>query len=122
LRIKGQLRRKADPRGGEGYDARKAPHLECPECFVEGIAQPFLKDTRDLSEGAQRLYAGVKVTKDGIEIKMHDPMAALLNVAKHIGMFANKRGCADKESGAIPIQIVGIQIVRPEEPATDVVE
>src|ERR1022692_4215591 len=95
-----------DPAGGEGYDVRKPPHHDCPECFGEGVAIPFPKDTRHLSEGARWLFAGVKVTKDGIEIKMHDQMAALLNIAKHLGMFVTKVEHSGK-NGAIPITIVG---------------
>ena len=95
-----------DPQGGEGYDGRKAVHPDCPECFGEGIAIPFPKDTRHLSEGARRLYAGVKVTGGGIEIKMHDQVAALLNVAKHLGMFVTKHEHGGSADGPIPISII----------------
>jgi len=77
-----------DELGGPGYDARKAPHTACPECFGEGVVTPFLKDTRFLSEGARRLYAGIKVTKDGIEVRQHDKVSALSKVGQHLGMFA----------------------------------
>jgi len=76
--------------GGVGYDARREPHPECPECFGEGIAVPFARDSRRLSADARRLYAGVKVTKDGMEIKMHDQHAALVNVGRHLGMFVDR--------------------------------
>jgi len=48
-----------DPQGGIGYDARKDPNPDCPECFGEGVALVHAKDTRDLSPTAKRLYAGV---------------------------------------------------------------
>jgi phage terminase small subunit len=76
-----------DPEGGVGYDRRKPPHPDCPECFGDGHEQAHVKDTRNLSEQAKLLYAGVKQTKDGIEVKMHDQAAARANVAKHLGMF-----------------------------------
>jgi phage terminase small subunit len=96
-----------DEQGGAGYDARKDPHPHCPECFGEGVAIPFLKDTRTLSEGARQLYAGVNVTKDGIEIKMRDQDAALLNVAKHLGMFTTRVEHEHTgKGGAIPIKII----------------
>lgn len=79
-----------DPAGGDGYDATRAPHPACPECHGEGVGYAHAKDTRHLSAAAQRLYAGVKVTKDGMEVKMHDQAAALVNVAKHLGMFVEK--------------------------------
>ncbi len=105
-----------DPMGGEGYDARKMPHPDCPECFGEGEVVPFPKDTRYLSESARRLYAGLKVTKDGIEIKTRDQDAALLNVAKHLGMFVTKVEHSGANGGAIPIEIVGVEIVAPKGP------
>src|SRR5579862_4930078 len=76
-----------DPEGGSGYDARKAPHPECPECFGEGVEKHFVKDTRRLSPAARLLYAGVKITREGLEIKMRDQDGALVNVATHLGMF-----------------------------------
>ena len=100
-----------DQLGGEGYDARKSPHANCPECFGEGVAVPFPKDTR--SEGARRLLAGVKVTKDGIEFKMRDQDAALLNLAKHLGMFRSKHEHTGKDRGAMPIEVIRIEIVEP---------
>lgn len=76
--------------GGLGYDARKPPRPDCIECFGEGEGQAFFKDTRTLSTPARRLYGGVKITKGGIEVIMHNPMEALVNVAKHLGMFIEK--------------------------------
>lgn len=36
------------------------------------------------------LYAGVKQTQGGFEVKMHDQLAALQSVARHLGMFNDK--------------------------------
>ena len=47
-------------------------------------------DTREVKGSAALLYAGVKVTKDGIELKVHDQAKALDNVARHLGMFTDK--------------------------------
>lgn len=58
-----------DEEGGEGFDPRLPPHEDCPECFGQGIGREFFKDTRNLSPAAQALYAGVKVSKEGLEIK-----------------------------------------------------
>lgn len=79
-----------DVQGGIGFDPRRLPAPECPECFGEGVGQAFAKDTRHLSVAARRLYAGVKLTRDGLDIKMRDQDAALVNVAKHLGMFVDK--------------------------------
>lgn len=76
-----------DPQGGTGYDPRKDPNPECPECFGQGEQTVFALDTRDLSPAAKLLYAGVKQTEKGFEVKMHNQTEALLNVGKHLGMF-----------------------------------
>lgn len=79
-----------DPLGGIGYDATRGPNAKCPECFGMGHGEAFLKDTRDLPPAARSLYAGVKVTKDGLEVKMHDKVAALTKVGQHLGMFVER--------------------------------
>jgi len=74
-------------RGGVGYDARRGPHPDCPECFGLGHGEVFVKDTRHLAPAARSLFGGVKVTKDGIEVRMHDKVSALTKVGQHLGMF-----------------------------------
>lgn len=76
--------------GGFGFDAKADPHEDCPECHGEGRGVPHIHDTRKLRPGARALYAGVKVTKDGIEVKMHDQGKALENIARHLKMFVDK--------------------------------
>lgn len=78
-----------DELGGVGYDPRKSPHADCPECWGEGVERAFIHDTRHLSPAAVRLYAGVRQMKDGVEVKMHDQQAALINVGRHLGMFGD---------------------------------
>jgi phage terminase small subunit len=78
-----------DEEGGGGFNATHDPNPECPECHGEGVGVPFMKDTRDLGPGAAAAYAGVKVTKDGIEIKTHDPVRALELLGKHLDLFTD---------------------------------
>lgn len=92
--------------GGIGYDPRKPPSPDCPECFGEGERHVFVKDTRELSSQSRRLYAGVKETKDGIEIKMRDQDAASVNVAKHLGMFVEKHEHTGKDGGPMQMEIL----------------
>lgn len=49
-----------------------------------------MHDTRKLKGPAKALYDGVKVTKDGFEVKTLDRQKALDNVARHLGMFNDK--------------------------------
>lgn len=76
--------------GGLGFDPKLTPHAKCPKCSGEGYGQVHALDTRKLSPAARALYAGVKATKDGLEIKMHDQFAALALVGKHLGIANDK--------------------------------
>ena len=76
-----------EDQGGIGFNPRKLPHPECPNCGGDGDARVVLKDTRTLSTRAAALYAGAKQTKDGIEIKMHSKLDALEKLAKHVGLY-----------------------------------
>ncbi len=74
-----------DPAGGFGYTPKRDPHPDCPECFGEGVPRVKVGNSR-----GNPLYAGAKRTKDGIEVKIHDQMAALTNIAKNLGMLTEK--------------------------------
>jgi hypothetical protein len=76
-----------NPKGGIGFDPRKTPHQECPECHGDGDGRAIVGDTREFAREELALYAGVKVKKDGIEVCMADRMAALEKVARHVGFF-----------------------------------
>ena len=88
-----EYRRVCCPHCHEGnvIDPRRFPDVNCPTCFGDGIGIPFPKDTRRLTGDARLLYAGLKITKDGLEIKMHDQQAATMAVAKHLGMLVEKK-------------------------------
>ncbi len=87
----GNLSETFDERGGVGYDRRKDPNPDCPECFGEGVEVVFAKDTRKLSPAARALYAGVKTTEKGLEIKMHSKEAAIKLAAQHLGMISDSK-------------------------------
>jgi phage terminase small subunit len=78
-----------DELGGDGFNGSLDPAMNCPECFGDGEVQVFAKDTRDLSPNAKLLYAGVRQTKHGFEIQMHDQLAALTSVGRALGLFGN---------------------------------
>lgn len=76
--------------GGYGYDHTAEPAAECPRCRGDGIGRSHITDTRRLTGAARLLYAGIKETRDGIEAKMHDQMAAIDKLMRHLGMFKDK--------------------------------
>ncbi|MDF2854216.1 MAG: Terminase small subunit [Neobacillus sp.] len=73
--------------GGYGFDRLADPDTDCPKCRGEGNPDIFLADTRKLEPKSKMLYAGIKQTQAGIEIKFRDQDKALENVARHLGMF-----------------------------------
>lgn len=79
-----------DDTGGYGYDRLADPHSDCPVCRGEGRLDLHMADTRKLGPKGRLLYAGVKQTQAGIEIKMHDQAKAWENVARHLGMFKDR--------------------------------
>lgn len=79
-----------DHEGGVGFDRRREPHPECPECNGEGVEYSFFKDVRKLSPAAARLYAGVKHTKDGIKIETRSQDKAIELAAKCLGLMRDK--------------------------------
>jgi len=76
--------------GGYGYDPGEPPNPDCPECDGNGHARVHINDTRHLTGSARRLFAGLKQTQNGIEVKMRDQDAALQNIARHLGLFNDK--------------------------------
>lgn len=87
--------------GGYGFDRTLRPHPKCPKCKGEGQGEVFVNDTRDLPITAKPLYAGVKVTKDGLEVKLQDQGKALENVARHLGMFNDKKTLLGPDGGPL---------------------
>lgn len=76
--------------GGMGFDRTRPPNPGCPECKGEGYGRMHVKDTRRLGKAAGFMFAGIKLGKDGLEVKMHDQLNALEKVGRHLGMFTDK--------------------------------
>ena len=80
-----------------------------------------------ISENAQRALATMKVKRyleghgddarnvEVTEFKIADKLPALVKLGQHIGMFVTKVEHSGKGGGAIPITIVGVEIVEPKE-------
>lgn len=80
---------------GAWFNGTLAPNPACPECFGRGHEVMYLADTRTLSPSARRLYAGVKMTKEGIEVKTRSKEAAQDKLMRHLGLYE-----ADNRQGA----------------------
>lgn len=79
-----------DESGGLGFDPRLDPHVGCPECFGEGVQHEVIADTRKVPADLQAMFAGVKRTKDGIEIKTLSKDRILELMFRHHGLLNDK--------------------------------
>ena len=92
-----------DGLGGFGFTPHRPPLDDCPVCYGKGNPEFCVADTRRLSGPARKLYAGVKKTKDGIEILKRDQDGALKNIATYLGMVIERKQIAGPGGGAIPV-------------------
>lgn len=76
-----------DEQGGIGFDANRPPHPECPECYGDGHPREVIHDTRNLSPAAAQLYAGLKRTKEGLQVLTHSREAFAEKLWKHFGLY-----------------------------------
>jgi hypothetical protein len=84
----GKNRLGLDTLGGDGYTTRRDPNPNCTECAGQGVTINVTADTRKLSKGAQALYRGVKLDKQGrIEVLMANADIANGLLAKHYGII-----------------------------------
>lgn len=105
--------------GGYGFNATVTPHAGCTVCFGEGHGRVHFNDTREVKGPALLLYAGAKVSKEGIEVKVHDQAKALENVARHLGMFKDRVEHSGPNGGPIPLMPTTIELVAPNVESED---
>lgn len=72
--------------GGFGFRPDRDPVISCNNCYGEGVQSVFVADTRNLKGKAKFLYAGLKQTRDGVQVLMRDQDEALRNISKYLGM------------------------------------
>lgn len=76
--------------GGLGFVETGFPNEECPKCCGEGVGQFHAADTSQLEGDARWLYAGVKQTLNGFEIRMANQEAARRDLLKIIEARKNR--------------------------------
>jgi phage terminase small subunit len=79
-----------DEAGGEDFYRLREPNEECPECCGDGELDVHVADSRLLTGSSRRLFAAVKTTKEGVEVKMRDQDKALELLGRHLAMFTDK--------------------------------
>lgn len=95
--------------GGYGFKRLAPPMPDCPKCEGEGIPEVRVADVRTLAGPSRRLYAGVKVKKDGsIEVLTRSKDAARELLGKYAGVVVDTL----KHTGAVglvPLQLTDEQ-------------
>lgn len=109
-----------DEQGGDGFERSREPNEECPECAGDGEPEVYVTDSRLLTGPARRLFAGVKTTKDGIEIKMRDQDKALELLGRHLGLFNDRLELSGQVDLANAV-LAGRKRVAGSEPGSDLV-
>lgn len=79
-----------DEQGGGGYTEKRPPHPDCPNCGGRGKTELQIADTRNLGPNEKVLYAGAEYTRNGIKIKMHDQMNAVIKLGDYLGLFESR--------------------------------
>jgi phage terminase small subunit len=73
--------------GGFGFRRNRPPNPDCPECDGEGVEREVPRDTSKLSAAGKVLYKGVKKTRNGPEIQMHDQTKATELLGRVLGAY-----------------------------------
>lgn len=76
--------------GGFGFKGNREPNPDCEACDGEGRTETWVADIHKVSASARKLYAGLKQTKDGIQILTRDQDGALKLIAQHFGLLTQK--------------------------------
>ena len=90
----------ADPpdcSGGFGYTRIGEPNPECPECDGEGEVDVVIADIETLTGPERKLFAGIKMTKNGPEVVMRDQDKARDNLAKYRGLLIERKELTGKD-------------------------
>lgn len=86
-----------DCSGGFGFRHSAEPNPACPECDGEGHEDIFFRDTEGLTGPERKLIAGIKRTKDGLEVKLRDQDGALKILAQYAGLLIERKEVTGKD-------------------------
>jgi len=68
------------------YEAKRGPNDDCPQCHGVGIEVVKWKDTRHMAPNLRRMFGGIKMNKDGLEVVMLQKSASLATLSSHLGL------------------------------------
>ncbi|HEY4530888.1 MAG TPA: terminase small subunit [Luteimonas sp.] len=68
------------------YEAKRGPNDDCPQCHGVGIEVVKWKDTRQMPPNIRRMFGGIKMNKEGLEVVMLQKAASLATLSSHLGL------------------------------------
>jgi phage terminase small subunit len=80
-----------DIKGGGGYSRIREINSDCPQCHGIGEAMAYICDTRYMSDGAKKLFKGVKITSQGLEVITLDKQNVLNILARDTQVGVERR-------------------------------
>lgn len=86
-----------DCSGGFGFRRTAEPNPDCPECEGQGKEHVFIADTESLTGPERKLIAGIKQTRDGVEVKMRDQDGAMKMLATYAGLLIERKELTGKD-------------------------
>lgn len=102
-----------DELGGIGYTPKREPHTDCPECYGDGEGYAYFRDTRTLNKEAARLFAGVKLTKHGVEIVTRNQDGNIKLLGEHLGVFSKRIELTGKDGKPIKTESASVAVTLP---------
>lgn len=76
--------------GGFLFAFNAMPHKDCPNCRGEGHSDVLVYDVSQLDQKERRLIKSIRLKKGDVEVEFHDQAAAVVNIAKALGMLTEK--------------------------------
>lgn len=108
--------------GGYGFDAHRAPNPACEhdKCMGHGFSRTVFADTTTLQGAAALCYEGMKVTAQGVEMKIADRATDITLLSKLLGWSVDKVESTvnNARSGALPPEAYDIPSTATPEEAT----
>lgn len=89
--------------GGFGWKPKGDPNPQCPECAGEGVEGVYIADIQTLTGPERRLFAGIKMTANGPEVKMRDQDAARSILARYAGLLIERKELSGPNGGPLGI-------------------
>lgn len=102
--------------GGMGFTTNADPHPDCPHCDGKGHEEVQPTDFRDLSEAGRALYKGIKLTKFGYEVQMHDQQQARTFYAQLCGYQIDRKELTGANGSPLAALPTSITLVAQEAP------